>query len=252
MITRISRTLLLTGIVLSSAGLLSSCAELQNVVDQLPEGSLSDIAALSSGELSNDTIASGLREALDQGIQKQVSKLTQTDGFLKNELVKIVLPTELQKVDSGLRKIGLSSLADQGLELMNRAAEDAVGEATPIFVDAVKGITFNDAKNILLGEDNAATEYLNTKTNSALYSKFSPVIKNSLDKVGADNIWNQIISRYNSIPLTEKVDPNLTNYVTEQALGGVFKMITIEESNIRNQVNSRNTELLQKVFALQD
>lgn len=235
-----------------SALILSSCAELKQVVDQLPEGSFADLTALSSGELSNDYIASGLREALNQGIDRQVTKLTKTDGFLKNELVKIALPEELKVVDSGLRKIGLSSLADQGLELMNRAAEDAVGEATPIFVDAVKGITFSDAKNILLGEDNAATQYLSGKTNSALYSKFSPVIQNSLGRVGADDVWSKIISRYNAIPFTENVDPNLTNYITQQALDGVFKMITIEESNIRNQATNRNSELLKKVFALQD
>lgn len=232
--------------------LIGGCAELQDVVNQLPAGSFSDLSSLGSGELSNDYIASGLREALNQGIERQVTKLTKADGFLKNDLVKIVLPQELQAVDSGLRKIGLSSLADKGLELMNRAAEDAVGEATPIFIDAVKGITFDDAKNILLGNNNAATQYLNNKTNSALYSKFSPVINNSLSKVGADTVWNQIISRYNSIPFSEKVDPNLTNYITTKALEGVFTMITVEEANIRNQVSYRNSDLLKKVFALQD
>ena len=231
---------------------LTSCAELQEVVNQLPEGTFSDLCALSSGELSNDYIASGLREALNQGIERQVTKLTKTDGFLKNELVKIALPEELQVVDSGLRKIGMSSLADKGLELMNRAAEDAVGEATPIFVDAVKGITFSDAKNILLGESDAATQYLNSKTSSALYSKFSPVIQNSLGKVGADDVWNQIISRYNAIPFSEKVNPDLTNYITGKALDGVFKMITVEESKIRSEVSYRNSDVLKKVFALQD
>lgn len=232
--------------------LLSSCAELQQVASQLPEGTLTSLSTLGSGELSSDYIASGLREALNQGIEKQVAKLTQADGFLKNELVKIVLPEELQAVDSGLRKIGLNSLADRGLELMNRAAEDAVGEATPIFIDAVKGITFDDAKNILLAEDGAATNYLNTKTNSALYSKFSPVIQNSLSKVGADSVWSEIISRYNSIPFTNRVDPDLTNYITGKALDGVYTMIAVEESTIRNEVSSRKSKLLQQVFALQD
>jgi len=230
---------------------LSGCAEeLQELANKLPEG----INSLPSGSagLSNDYIASGLREALDKGIERQVSKLTQKDGFFKNELVKILLPEELQKVDSGLRKVGLSSLADKGLEVLNRAAEDAVGEATPIFVDAVKGITFSDAKNILLGADDAATQYLNGKTNTALYSKFSPVIKTSLDKVGANNVWSNIINRYNSLPFSSKVNPDLTDYVSQQALTGVFKMISVEESNIRNQISSRNSELLRNVFALQD
>ena len=127
---------------------LTACAELQQVVNQLPQG----------GVLGNTEIASGLRQALDFGIDKQVTKLTQTDGFFKNDLVKILLPEELQKVDKALRDIGLSSLADEGLKVLNRAAEDAVKEATPIFVDAVKDITFADAKNILLGNDDAATQ----------------------------------------------------------------------------------------------
>lgn len=202
--------------------------------------------------MGNDEIANGLKEALNMGIDKQVSKLTQTDGFFGNELVKIMLPEELQKVDKTLRDIGLANLADEGLKILNRAAEDAVGEATPIFVNAVKGMTFNDAKNILLGSDNAATMYLTNATQTELYNKFNPVIKNSFSKVGADKIWNNLITRYNSIPLTNNVNPDLTDYVTQEALNGVFTMIAVEEKEIRNKVSSRTTEVLKKVFALQD
>jgi len=226
--------------------LLSSCAELQHVINNLPTGT-----GTSTG-LSNEYIASGLRQALDKGINLQVSKLTAKDGFFRNQLVKILLPTELQKVDNSLRKIGLSKLADEGLKVLNRAAEDAVGTATPIFVNAVKGITFADAKSILVGSNNAATQYLNGKTNTALYQQFSPVIQNSLGKVGATKVWSKIISKYNSIPFTQKVNPNLTDYVTKQALSGVYKMIGIEEQKIRTQLNSRTTDVLRKVFALQD
>lgn len=221
---------------------LTACAELQQVVNQLPQ----------SGTLSNADIAAGLRQALDFGIEKQVSKLTQTDGFYKNNLVKILLPEELQKVDKTLRDIGLSSLADEGLKLMNRAAEDAVKEATPIFVNAVKEITFNDAKNILLGEDNAATNYLKVKTETPLYAKFNPVIKNSFDKVGANEIWSSLINKYNALPLTADVNPDLTDYVTGEALKGVYTMIAVEEKDIRNNFAARTTTLLKKVFALQD
>lgn len=202
--------------------------------------------------MGNDEIANGLKEALNMGIDKQVSKLTQTDGFFGNELVKIMLPEELQKVDKTLRDIGLANLADEGLKILNRAAEDAVGEATPIFVNAVKGMTFNDAKNILLGSDNAATMYLTNATQTELYNKFNPVIKNSFSKVGADKIWNNLITRYNSIPLTNNVNPDLTDYVTQEALNGVFTMIAVEEKEIRNKVSSRTTEVLKRVFALQD
>ncbi|MBC9795195.1 DUF4197 domain-containing protein [Sinomicrobium weinanense] len=222
--------------------LLFSCAELQQVVNQLPNTTTP----------GNEQIASGLRQALDFGIDKQVSKLTQKDGFFKNEMVKVLLPAELQKVDKTLRGIGLGNLADEGLKVLNRAAEDAVKEATPIFVDAVKNITFTDAKNILLGGDNAATAYLQSSTEKQLYGKFSPVINNSLSRVGATEIWTKIINKYNSLPITNNVNPNLTDYVTNQALKGVFTMIAVEEKEIRNKAAARTTNLLRSVFALQD
>ena len=222
---------------------LTSCNELQQVVNNLPQG---------APGISNLDMANGLRQALDVGINKQVSKLTKTDGFFKNELVKILLPEELKKVDKALRDIGLNKLADEGLKILNRAAEDAVGTATPIFINAVKNISFNDAKGILLGNDNAATNYLKSTTQTQLLSSFEPVIKNSFAKVGADDIWNNLTTKYNAIPFTKKVNPNLTNYVTGEALKGVYKMISVEEKEIRTKVSSRGTDLLKKVFALQD
>ncbi|MDC6367366.1 MULTISPECIES: DUF4197 domain-containing protein [Flavobacteriaceae] len=221
---------------------LMACTELQQVVNQLPQGTV----------IGNAEIAQGLREALDLGIDKQVSSLANTDGFFKNELVKILLPEELKKVDKTLRDVGLGSLADEGLRIINRAAEDAVGEATPIFVDAVKGITFNDAKQILLGSDNAATTYLEQATRTKLYDKFNPIIANSFKKVGANKIWNNIITKYNSLPLTADVNPDLTDYTTQEALAGVYTMIAVEEKEIRNKVSSRTTDILKRVFALQD
>lgn len=221
---------------------LLGCAELQQVVNQLP---------MEQG-VSQFEIASGLKEALHNGINKQVVKLTATDGFYKNEMVKILLPEELQKVDKTLRDIGMSKLADEGLKVLNRAAEDAVKESTPIFVDAIKGMTFSDAKNILLGNERSATTYLESSTSTALYAKFNPVIKNSFAKVGADKIWTNIITKYNSIPLVKKVNPDLTDYTTNKAMQGVFTMIAIEEKNIRTNLSSRSSDLLKKVFALQD
>ena len=143
-------------------------------------------------------------------------------------------------------------MADEGLKVLNRAAEDAVKEATPIFINAVKGITFDDAKNILLGNNDAATQYLTSKTQTALYAKFNPVIKSSFSKVGADDIWNNLINKYNSIPFTNDVNPDLTDYVTGEALKGVYTMIAVEEKDIRTKTASRSTDLLRKVFALQD
>ena len=221
---------------------LFGCAELQQIASQYP----------GIGGLGNAEIASGLKEALNNGIDKEVKKLTSTDGFYKNQAVKILLPAELQKVDKGLRDIGLGSLAEEGIKLLNRAAEDAVKEATPIFVDAVRNMTFMDAKNILLGSNNSATLYLQSTTNKALYGKFNPVIKNSLSKVGADKAWKNIITKYNAIPLTADVNPDLNDYVTEKALEGVFKMIAVEEKDIRTNLNARTSDLLKRVFAMQD
>ena len=222
---------------------LFGCAEMQQVMDQLPQG---------TGVLSQAEIESGLKEALNNGITKQVSKLTATDGFYRNEAVKIFLPEELKVVDKKLRQIGLSKLADEGLKVINRAAEDAVKEATPIFVDAVKQMSFNDAKNILLGNDSSATNYLQNTTSTSLQAKFTPVIQNSYTRVGADKIWSEIITKYNSLPLVKKVNPNLTEYTTSKAMEGVFKMIAVEEKDIRTNLNARSSNLLKKVFALQD
>ena len=221
---------------------LSACGELQQIVNQLPHET----------GVSQFDIANALRQALDIGIDKQVSKLAQTDGFFKNELVKIVLPEELQKVDNTLRNIGLGKLADEGLRILNRAAEDAVGEAIPIFIEAVKDISFNDARTILMGGDDTATQYLVQRTETALYHKFSPIIKNSFEKVGADKIWGNLITRYNNIPLVNTVNPDLTDYVTKEALDGVYTMISQEEKEIRTKISSRTSDLLRKVFALQD
>jgi hypothetical protein len=229
-------------LILMVAVSLSGCAEMQQVMNQLPQVQ----------GVNGIDIAGGLKEALNNGITKQVSKLTATDGFYRNEAVKILLPEELRKVDSRLRKIGLSSLADEGLKVLNRAAEDAVKEATPIFIDAVRNMSFMDAKTILMGNQNSATAYLQSSTSTALYGKFNPVIKNSFSRVGADKVWASIITKYNSIPLVNKVNPDLTDYVTNQAMNGVFKMVAVEEKNIRTNLNARTSALLQKVFAMQD
>jgi Protein of unknown function (DUF4197) len=228
-------------LILLIAFTFSSCAEMQQVLNSLPQ----------TQGLGLD-ISGGLKEALNKGVSNQVSKLTATDGFFRNEAVKILLPAELQKVDKTLRSIGLSNLADEGLKAINRTAEDAVKTATPIFVDAITNMSFSDAKNILMGNENAATTYLQNSTTTALYGKFNPVIKNSFSKVGADKIWTNLITKYNSIPLVTKVNPDLTDYVTNQALNGVFKMITVEEKKIRTDVNARTSNLLQSVFAMQD
>ena len=223
--------------------LLTSCAELQTIADTVLEDSSS---------LTDSQIGKGLKEALEKGVETEVQKLTLKDGFYRNELVKIILPEEIQNVDKALRKVGLGSVADEGIKLMNRAAEEAVKEATPIFLDAIEEMTITDAKSILLGDKNAATLYLENKTQTELYAKFLPIINSSFSKVGADEIWTMAIDKYNSLPLTQDVNNNLTEYVTQEALNSVYKMIEVEELKIRNDIGERTSNLLQQVFALQD
>jgi len=229
---------------------LASHAQLGGLLDKA-KSKVSEVTGSSTG-ISNTDIASALKEALNQGVKEQVTKLTAEDGFYKNEMVKILLPEELKKVDKTLRSVGMGDLADKGLVVLNRAAEDAVKEATPIFVNAITSMSFTDAKNILMGDDRSATTYLENTTSTQLYQKFSPVVKTSLDKVGADEVWATIIEKYNSLPLTKDVNPNLTDYVTSKAMDGVFTMIAVEEKDIRTDLSSRTSDLLKEVFALQD
>jgi hypothetical protein len=228
-------------LLVSSFFCLSSCADLQTIMNNTQQG-----GALSSLDISN-----GLKQALEIGISQGVELLSQKDGYYGNSLAKILFPEPLQKVDKTLRSIGLGSLADEGVKLLNRAAEDAVTQAKPIFINAVKNLSFSDATAILTGGKNAATEYLKSTTTQSLVQAFSPKIEASLSKVGADQVWNNIITKYNSIPLVTKVEPNLTSYVTEKAIDGLFLQIAQKEEDIRTNISSRTTPLLQKVFAKQ-
>ena len=162
------------------------------------------------------------------------------------------MPSELETVENILQKVGLESLTEQGIRALNKTAEEAVKEATPLFIAAIKDLTFEESKAILLGSPSAATDYLKSKTENELYLKFQPVVAANFKKVGADQIWETTIQRYNQIPLTKEVNPDLTDYVTSQALKGVYKMIEMEEIEIRNNINERSSLLLKRVFALQD
>jgi len=205
-----------------------------------------------AGTTGGVDVAAGLKEALQNGISKQVSLLTAEDGFLKNDLVKIPVPDEMQKVSNTLNNLGMSNLTNEGIKTMNRAAEMAVKEATPVFVEAIKNMSFSDAKAILMGNKTEATTYLQKATTTSLYAKFKPVVQQAIGKAGADKAWSTIITKYNSVPMVAKVNPDINEYVTQKALEGVFKMIAVEETKIRESSSSRTSDLLQKVFALQD
>jgi hypothetical protein len=197
-------------------------------------------------------ISQALKQALEFGIREGADKLSTRDGYFKSEF-KILLPPEARSVTDKLKFIpGFSDVENIILEKLNRAAEDAAKSATPIFVNAIKEMTFEDAFNILMGQNDAATQYLNTKTYDPLYNEFQPVIVTSLNKFNAIEYWADAVKAYNKIPLVEKVNPNLDEYVTDQALEGLFSMVAKKELQIRTDISSRTTELLKKVFAKQD
>lgn len=215
---------------------------------------LTDVAnSLGSEELTTEQIAMGLKEALTQGISKGSDLVSQLDGYYKNPEIKVLFPPQARKVEQKMQDLGLGNLTEQVVEKLNRAAEDAAKEAKPIFVAAIKSMTFNDAMDILMGsEQNAATTYLEKTTSNELYQKFNPVVVNSLKKVKALDYWEDIITRYNKIPFVEKINPDINDYVTQRAMDGLFVMIEKEEGLIRKDPVARTTDLLKKVFAKQD
>lgn len=197
---------------------------------------------------SNTEINSGLKEALEKATGISAERLGAKDGYLGNLDVKILFPEEARNVEKTLRSMGLGSMVDQAITGLNRAAEDAAIEAKPIFTDAIKQMNIADVKNILLGEDNAATSYFNTTTSAALTEKFSPIIDGSLKKTDATKYWEDVMSQYNKVPFVKKVDTDLTAYVTRKAIDGLFVEIAKEELKIREDISSRSSPLLQKVF----
>jgi len=210
-------------------------------------------AATGEDGLTNDQIGMGLKQALTQGISKGVNITSKKDGFFKNPQIKIPWPAEALKVEKTLRDLGINKEVDQAILSLNRAAENAATKAKPIFVDAIKQLTFQDVMNILKGNDNAATDFLRRTTSSKLTAEFRPVISNSLGQVNATKHWTDVFNAYNKIPFVSKpVDTDLEGYVTGKALDGLFLMVEKEEKLIRKDPIARGTELLKKVFALQD
>lgn len=200
--------------------------------------------------LSTDEIVSGLKEALSLGAQKSADKLSAANGFFKDAAVKVLMPPEAQKVEKALRSIGAGKLVDDAILSFNRAAEDASKSAAPIFVDAVKNMSIQDALGILKGADTSATSYLKKATSSNLTKAFKPVIDASLAKVDATRYWSLVVDKYNSLPTTfNKVNSDLPAYVTEKALSGIFFYVADEEKKIRSNPAARVSDILKKVFA---
>jgi len=203
-------------------------------------------------DLSQEEAGNGLKEALNAGIGEAVDFLSTKDGYFKSPY-KILLPEEAQKVVGKLKSVpGFGNVEADLTERMNRAAEDAAQKAKPIFVAAIKGLTFQDAMNILTGNADAATRYLQKTTYDPLYGEFKPIIQASLDKVNARTYWHDAVTAYNKIPLVTKTNPELDDHVAKMALQGMFSLVEQKEKSIRSDVGQRKTELLRKVFAKQD
>lgn len=198
--------------------------------------------------LSEADIISGLKEALSVGTGNAVSILNKQDGYFGDALVKVLFPPDAQRAADKLRQLGMGKLVDDFVLTLNRSAEKAALEAKPIFVDAVKQMTFSDARNILNGPDNAATEFFKAKTTPALTEKFNPVISNALNTCNATKHWTEITTTYNKIPLVTKVETDLVKYTTGKALDGLFLKLQDEEKKIRTNPAARVSDILKKVF----
>lgn len=220
---------------------LGSCETLQQVANA---------AGVSTGVgISNTEAAAGIKEALRQGITKSVLQLNNTDGFFRDELYKVLLPPEARKIENTLRDLGFNSLVDKAILQINRGAEDAAGYAKPIFVEAIKNMTLSDAIGLIRNGDTSATHFFREKTTLKLLEAFRPVIAASLQKVDATKYYGDMVSKYNNFPTTfKKLNPDLTNYVTQKATDALFNLIAKEEINIRTNFAARTTDILRRVF----
>lgn len=216
--------------------LLSGC----DVLRKLPTGV--------GGGITEGEAGQGIKEALSQGLAGAVLKLNKEDGFFKDAIYKILLPPDAKKVENTLRTLGFNSMVDKAILQINRGAEDAAGYAKPIFADAIRSMTLQDAIGLVKNGDTSATHFFREKTTDKLIAAFLPVIKASLDKVDATKYYGDMVNKYNSIPLVKKINPDLAGFVTDKATAALFDLVAIEEKNIRTNIAARTTDILKKVF----
>ena len=232
--------------------LLSICL-ISNFSAQAQFGKLVDKAKKAKKEILGEDsasldIAGGLKAALEDGVTTAVDQLSAEEGYL-NSVYKIEIPEDAQKIVSTVKKVpGFGDVEEQLVTKMNEAAEIAAKKATPIFVDAIKNLSFTDAKEILFGEDDAATSYLSRQTRNSLYKEFMPVIQSSLDEVNARSYWTSVVEAYNKVPFVKKLNPELDDHVNNKALDGMFGLIEVKEEGIRKDVDQRTSPLLKDVF----
>ena len=199
--------------------------------------------------ITENEAGQGIKEALSKGVVNAVLNLNKTDGFFGSQLYKVLLPPDAKKVESTLRNMGMGAQVDKAILAINRGAEDAVGFAKPIFLDAIKEMTLTDALNILKGPKDAATNYFKQKTQQKLIEAFTPSVKSSLEKTDATKYYGDIVTTYNKLPTTlKKANPDLTSYVVGKAVDALFDQVAQEEANIRSNPGARTSDLLKKVF----
>jgi Protein of unknown function (DUF4197) len=201
-----------------------------------------------AAQLSNATTASGLSEALKVATERAVQSTSKPGGFLDNSRIRIALPGKMETMANGLRAVGMGAQVDELEVAMNHAAEKAAGEATPVFVDAIEGMSFQDAAGILKGSDTAATDYFKKKTTAPLTTKFRPIVDDAMKNVGVTKMYESLVGQYTSTPFVHAPKLDLTGYVTEKALSGLFTIVGDEEKRIRKDPVARSTDLLKQVF----
>lgn len=214
--------------------LLVSCTTLEGMMANAP--------------LTNEEAIRGLKQALEIGSKFASDRASTIDGFLENPKIRIPFPPEAQRVESTLRDLGFGRLTDDFIVALNRAAEQAAKDAAPVFVDAIKGMTIQDGLQIVRGSDDAATQYMRNATSDRLRELFRPTVQRALDATLATKYWNDIVSQYNRIPLVQRLNPDLADYATTEAIDGLFTLVAEEELKIRRDPAARTTELLKRVF----
>lgn len=233
--------------ILLMAGVLALHASQAQILKKASE--ILNKSGTTGGNVTENEAGMGIKEALAKGVTAGISFLNKKDGFFGNELYKVLLPPDALKAEKALRAIGLGGEVDKAILQINRAAEEAVGHAKPLFVGAIKQMTITDALNLLRGGNRSATDYFQNKTTDSLKSVFSPVVEDALNKTSATKYYSALVTKYNNLPMTlTKIDPDLKGYVTERAVKALFDQIAKEELAIRQNPGARTTELLKKVF----
>lgn len=234
-------------ILLSVACIPCSGQIFKNVVDDATKIE-NNVNKPTAKPLSNDEVVQGLKEALTVGTNNSTASASKEDGFYKNAAIFIPFPPEAMKVKQTADGLGMQSQTDKFVMTLNRAAEEAAKNAAPIFIKAITNMSITDGFEILKGTDTAATHYLKNKTSADLRLQFLPVVQDAINKVELTKYWTPLIDEYNKIPFVEKQNPDLTAYVTERAMQGLFKLIADEELKIRKDPAARVTDILKKVF----